>query len=212
MNKIALRSAVVAFFAAIICATSFFRIPIPGIVSGIVIQNAICVMTAVLLGGLWGSAPTALFFVVGVLGLPVFSGGQGGFQVLMNINGGFRVGWIVGAFVAGIISGRPSVTEKHIKWQNVVRLAVAVFAGMLLLYFPELFYVIAFKKSELGVGGAAKLFFTAFFAPFLLVDSIKAVVVVLISLKLRPIVAMYLYDTKGDVSADSSVGGPSFEK
>lgn len=203
MNKTVLRSAVVAFFAAIICATSFFRIPIPGLVSGVVIQNAMCIMTAVLLGGLWGAAPTALFFVVGVLGLPVFSGGQGGFQVLMNINGGFRVGWVVGALAAGIISGRPSVTEKSIKWQNVVRLAVAVFAGMLLLYFPEVFYVIAFKQSELGVAGAAKLFVTAFFAPFLLVDSIKAVAVVLISLKLRPVVAMYLYDAQDNISQDS---------
>lgn len=194
MNKTALRSAIVAFFAAIICASSFFRIPVPGIVSGIVIQNALCVMTAVLLGGLWGAAPTALFFVVGVLGLPVFSGGQGGFQVLMNINGGFRIGWVVGALAAGLIAGRPLVTEKKVSVKNVIRLAVAVFAGMLLLYFPEVFYVIGFKHAELGVGGAVKLFVTAFFAPFLLVDSIKAVVVILISLKLRPVVAMYLYE------------------
>lgn len=202
MNKTALRSAIVAFFAAIICASSFFRIPIPGIVSGIVIQNALCVMTAVLLGGLWGAAPTALFFVVGVLGLPVFSGGQGGFQVLMNINGGFRIGWVVGALAAGLIAGRPLVTEKKISVKNVIRLAVAVFAGMLLLYFPEVFYVTGFKHAELGVGGAVKLFVTAFFAPFLLVDSIKAVVVILISLKLRPVVAMYLYEPEENVEQD----------
>ena len=90
MNKSILRSAIVAFFAAIICASSFFRIPIPGIASGIVIQNALCVMTAVLLGGIWGAAPTALFFAVGVIGLPVFSGGQGGFQLVRcQFGGGF---------------------------------------------------------------------------------------------------------------------------
>ena len=194
MNKTALRSAIVAFFAAIICASSFFRIPIPGIVSGIVIQNALCVMTAVLLGNLWGVAPTLLFFVVGVLGLPVFSGGQGGFQVLMNINGGFRIGWCVGALAAGLIAGRPSVTEKKVTVKGVVRLAVAVFAGMILLYLPEVFYVVGFKHAELGMSGALKLFITAFCAPFLPADSIKAVVVILVSLKLRPIVAMYLYD------------------
>lgn len=202
MNKTALRSAIVAFFAAIICASSFFRIPVPGIVSGIVIQNALCVMTAVLLGGLWGAAPTALFFVVGVLGLPVFSGGQGGFQVLMNINGGFRIGWVVGALAAGLIAGRPLVTEKKVSVKNVIRLAVAVFAGMLLLYFPEVFYVIGFKHAELGADGAVKLFVTAFFAPFLLVDSIKAVVVILISLKLRPVVAMYLYEPEENMEQD----------
>lgn len=194
MNKSILRSAIVAFFAAIICASSFFRIPIPGISSGIVIQNALCVMTAVLLGGIWGAAPTALFFAVGVIGLPVFSGGQGGFQVLMNINGGFRIGWVIGALVAGMISGRPSVTEKNITVKSIIRLSLAVLVGMLVLYLPEVFYVIGFKSAELGVLGAVKLFVAAFFAPFLAVDFIKAVVVILISLKLRPVVAMYLYE------------------
>lgn len=194
MNKSILRSAIVAFFAAIICASSFFRIPIPGIASGIVIQNALCVMTAVLLGGIWGVAPTALFFAVGVIGLPVFSGGQGGFQVLMNINGGFRIGWVIGALVAGMISGRPSVKEKHITVKSIIRLSLAVLVGMLVLYLPEVFYVIGFKSAELGVLGAVKLFVAAFFAPFLAVDFVKAVVVILISLKLRPVVAMYLYE------------------
>lgn len=194
MNKSILRSAIVAFFAAIICASSFFRIPIPGIASGIVIQNALCVMTAVLLGGIWGVAPTALFFAVGVIGLPVFSGGQGGFQVLMNINGGFRIGWVIGALVAGMISGRPSVKEKHITVKSIIRLSLAVFVGMLVLYLPEVFYVIGFKSAELGVLGAVKLFAAAFFAPFLAIDFVKAVVVILISLKLRPVVAMYLYE------------------
>ncbi|MDE7140973.1 MAG: ECF transporter S component, partial [Treponemataceae bacterium] len=54
MQKKVLRSAIVAFFAAIICATGFFRVPVPGIQQGILIQNAKCVLTAVLLGGVAG--------------------------------------------------------------------------------------------------------------------------------------------------------------
>ncbi len=193
MNKNLLRSAVIAFFAAIICATSFFRVPVPGLESGIVIQNAVCIMTAVILGGIWGAAPTALFFLLGVIGFPVFAGGQGGFQVLMNINGGFRLGWVVGAFFAGLIAGRPSVEEKT-SVVSILRLSIAVFAGLLLLYAPEVFYVVAFKKAELGIAGSLKLFFTAFFAPFLFVDFIKGVFVILITFRIRPVVAQYLYD------------------
>ena len=65
---------------------------------------------------------------------------------------------------------------------------------MLALYVPEVFYVIAFKSSEMGVSGAIKFFVTAFFAPFLMVDFIKAVIVVILALKLRPVTAQYLYD------------------
>ncbi len=194
MNSKIIRSAVIAFFAAIICATSFFRVPLPGLQSGIVIQNAVCIMTAVLLGGFWGVAPTALFFALGVIGLPIFAGGQGGFQVLMNINGGFRIGWVFGAFCAALIAGRPSVEEKRISISSIVRLSLGVFAGLILLYLPEVFYVVAFKKEELGAAGALKLFLTAFFAPFLLVDFLKGIFVILVSIKIRPVVAQYLKD------------------
>ncbi len=204
MNKKVLRSAVTAFFAAIICASSFFRIPVPGIVSGIVVQNALCILTAVLLGGIRGASPTALFFAAGVIGLPVFSGGQGGFQVLMNITGGFRIGWVLGALFSGIVSGIPSVYEKKLTVKYLVRLCTAVFGGLLFLYVPEIFYVIAFKGKELGVSGALKLFYTAFFAPFIFVDFIKGVFAVLIAVKLRPHSALYLYEQKIEPAAEES--------
>ena len=205
MNKSVLRSSVTAFFAALICASSFFRIPVPGIVSGIVIQNAVCILTAVILGGLSGAAPTALFFFAGVIGLPVFSGGQGGFQVLMNINGGYRIGWVLGALVSSIMAGKPCITEKTITVKNTLRLSAAVFAGLLLLYLPEVFYVVIFKAGELGVSTSLKLFVTAFFVPFLPVDFIKAVFVVLIALKLRPVTALYLGEAgKEEITEEKS--------
>lgn len=204
MKSSILRSAVIALFAAIICATSFFRVPIPGLASGIVIQNAVCIMTAVLLGGIWGACPTALFFLVGVLGLPVFSGGQGGFQVLMNINGGFRIGWVVGALASSLIAGKPSPMEKKVTVKSAVRICIAVFAGMILLYVPEIFYVLAFKAGELGTQGALKLFFTAFFLPFLPVDFIKSIIIIILCLKIRPVTALYLYNGEYENNESSS--------
>ena len=215
MNKNVLRSSIIAFLAAIICVTGFIRIMVPGLQSGIVIQNAMCILTAVLLGGLWGAAPSALFFFAGVIGLPVFAGWKGGFSVLMDINGGYRIGWVMGALTAGLISGSASVAEKKTTVKYVIRLSIAVFAGMLALYLPEVFYVIGYKSSQafdattleklgmdvslagqqIGVAGALKIFFSMFFAPFLLVDSIKAVLVILLSIKIRPIVAQYLFDS-----------------
>ena len=120
MNKI------VAFLAAIICVTGFIRIMVPGLQSGIVIQNAMCILTAVLLGGLWGAAPSALFFFAGVIGLPVFAGWKGGFSVLMDINGGYRIGWVMGALTAGLISGSASVAEKKTTVKYVIRLSILV--------------------------------------------------------------------------------------
>lgn len=213
MNKKVVRSSIIAFFAAIICVCGFLKIMLPGLQSGIVIQNAMCVMTAVLIGGIWGAAPTALFFAAGVAGLPIFAGWRGGFNVLMDINGGFRMGWVIGALVAGLIAGKADMSEKKITPAYAIRLSVAVIAGMLALYLPELFYVIAYKANaafdsatltklgmdaalageKIGVAGAVKIFFSIFFVPFLPVDFAKAVAVILLSLKIRPVVGQYFY-------------------
>ena len=121
----------------------------------------------------------------------------------------------MGALTAGLISGSASVAEKKTTVKHVIRLSIAVFAGMLALYLPEVFYVIGYKSSQafdaatleklgmdvslagqqIGVAGSLKIFFSMFFAPFLLVDSIKAILVILLSIKIRPIVAQYLFDS-----------------
>jgi len=155
MNKKVLRIVITAFLAAVISATGFFRIPVPGLQSGVVIQNAMCILTAVIIGSYYGALPSALFFFVGIIGVPVFAGWTGGFSVLANINGGYRIGWVLGALVAGLISGRACVEEyrkidgtAYVKISSFVRIIIAVFAGMLALYIPEIFYVIAYRGDS----------------------------------------------------------------
>lgn len=213
MNRNALRICIIAFLAAIICVTGFFRIPLPGIQSGVVLQNAMCVLTAVLIGGAMGGLPALLFFAVGVIGVPIFAGWTGGFSVLANVNGGFRIGFALGAVVAALVAGRASVEERKVTAARVVRTSLAVLAGMLFLYVPEIFYVVAFYSGKayteaevarlsldpalvgqtVGTAGALRVFLFMFFLPFVVVDSIKAVVVVILSTKIRPVVAQYFY-------------------
>ena len=69
----------VALFSAIICVGCFIRIPLGPI--PIVMQNMLCILTAVLLGGFWGALPAVLFLIVGLIGFPVYSGGTSGIAV-----------------------------------------------------------------------------------------------------------------------------------
>ena len=75
-NKTLLTLSFIALFAAIICIGWFFKIPV-GVVP-IVLQNALCILTASILGSFLGGAPTALFLVAGLIGLPVYAGGASG--------------------------------------------------------------------------------------------------------------------------------------
>ena len=66
-NKTILKVSFVALFAAIICVGCFIRIPL-GVIP-IVLQNMLCILCGVLLGGIWAGAPTALF----LLALPLMA-------------------------------------------------------------------------------------------------------------------------------------------
>ena len=109
-NKSILKLSFVALFAAIISVGCFISIPI-GVVP-IVLQNALAILSGVLLGTKLAGAPTALFLVAGLVGLPVYAGGASGVAVWMGPTGGFLPGYLIGAIVAGLIAGVPTVEEK----------------------------------------------------------------------------------------------------
>ncbi len=194
MKKIGLFTSFIALFTAIICVGCFIKIPL-GVIP-VVLQNVLCILCAVLLGGFWGAAPTALFLLAGLAGLPVYSGGTGGLAVWLGPTGGFLPGYLLGALVAGLIAGKPSVEEKKITAGRVIRLTVAILAGMIVLYIPG---VIRFAYWATGAGKVPAEKTSAAYAvaacvlPFIPGDILKIVVAVPVALKLRPVAAQYLY-------------------
>jgi len=196
-NKISIYSSFIALFAAIICVGCFIKIPV-GVVP-IVLQNVLCIMTGALLGGFLACTPAALFLLAGLIGLPVYSGGSGGIAVWLGPTGGFLPGYLLGALVAGLIAGKPSVTEKKITVKLVVRVSAAIAAGMVILYIPG---VIRFSYWALGAGtvpadkSVVAYTMGACVIPYIPGDIIKTVVAVPVVLKLRPVLAQYLYSER----------------
>lgn len=195
MKKSILRTSFTALFAAIICVGCLIKIPL-GVIP-VVLQNMLCILCAVLLGGVWAGIPTALFLLAGLIGLPVYSGGNGGIAVWLGPTGGFLPGYLLGAVAAGFIAGRPSVEEKKITLTNTIRISLAVIAGMILLYIPGVirFSYWATAAGKVPVEKTALMYtLTACVIPYIPGDVLKAVVAILVALKLRPVVAQYLYE------------------
>lgn len=183
-----------ALFAAIICVGCFIRIPLGPV--PIVFQNVLCVLTAVLLGGLWGPLPTLLFLLAGLVGLPVYSGGTAGLAVWTGPTGGFLLGYLLAAIVSALIAGRPSIEQKKLSWKIVLRISLAFLAGMIILYVPGVihFALWAVKAGKVPEDkGVFAYTMAACVLPYLAGDAIKIVVCAPIALKLRPIVAQYLF-------------------
>lgn len=184
--------AVIALFAAIICVGCFMKIPL-GIVP-IVLQNALCVLTGAILGGLIGGAPTALFLVAGLIGLPVYAGGTSGIAIWMGPTGGFYPGYLLGAIVAGLIAGRPSVEQKKLNVKVVLRVSLGIVAGMVILYVPGVW---RFAAWAVGAGKVpaekSVMAYTmgACVIPYIPGDLLKIVVAIPVALKIRPVLAQY---------------------
>ncbi len=190
-NKILLTMAVVAMFAAIISFGGFLKIPL-GLVP-IVLQNALCVLTGALLGSFLGSAPCALFLIAGLIGLPVYSGGTSGIAVWLGPTGGFLPGYFLGSLVSGLISGKPKLTNEK---KSIIRVSIGIVLGMIVIYIPG---IIHFARWALSSGKVPQdktaLAFTlsTCVIPYIPGDLIKIIVSIPVALKLRPLIAQYLY-------------------
>ena len=94
-------------FATFIAVLGIF----PGIYAGgsgvpIVLQNIGPLLAGSLLGAHRGTASVVLFLGLTAIGLPLLSGGRGGIAPFIGPSGGFLLGWILAALVAGLIVAR----------------------------------------------------------------------------------------------------------
>lgn len=203
-NKITFQIAIIVLFAAIVCAGCFMKIPL-GLVP-IVLQNVLCILTATILGGIIGGAPTALFLIAGLIGLPVYAGGSSGIGVWLGATGGFYPGYLLGAIAAGLIAGRPSIEEKKFNWITLLKVSLAIIAGMVILYIPGVWRFASWALGNSKVPEDKSLMaytMGACVIPYIPGDLLKIIVSIPIALKVRPVLAQYLYSAKTETKENN---------
>lgn len=175
------KSIVSAVFAALICAGWMMAIPVGPI--PIVLQNGLAVLSGLLLGPLFGGLSVVIFLIAGTVGLPVFSGGNGGFAVFVGPTGGFLVGYLAAAIVGGLIMKLFRQNQWLLLSCGIIAIA-GLFAFLSIYIFGLLWF-----KHVLNLSWQHT--FMKGFVPFILPDLIKLVVVVPVTLKVRPIIQRY---------------------
>lgn len=80
-------------------------ISIPTVIP-ITLQTFGIALTLALLGGCRGTVSVLVYLLMGALGLPVFSGMQGGFGVLLGPTGGYLTGFLAMALVYWAVTAR----------------------------------------------------------------------------------------------------------
>ena len=163
----------VSLFAAIIVALGLMPpltlgfIPVP-----ITLQSMGVMLAGVILGAKRGALAPLLVILLVVIGLPVLSGGRGGLAVFAGPTVGFLLGWVPGAFVAGLIAERFSRTDVTALVQTAGFFAAAVAGGIIVVNLCGILWL------GLGAGlGLSKAFFGSL--AFVPGDLLKAVVAAL---------------------------------
>ena len=159
-----------SLFGALTAAGAFIVIPVPPV--PITAQTFFLNTAAVLLGGSLGALSQFIYVMLGVVGIPVFSGGKAGIGVIFGPTGGYLLGFIIAAFMIGKIAG--AKRGAGIFWH-----IFAMLAGMVIIYslgITQLALVakISFKKA-LAIG----------VLPFIPGDIIKILLAAIISSRLK---------------------------
>ena len=92
--------ATTALMAAVMCVLGPLTVPIGAV--PISLANLVICLTAWLLGPKLGTLSVAVYLLIGLVGVPVFSGYGAGLAKLAGPTGGYLVGYLLLAFIGGL--------------------------------------------------------------------------------------------------------------
>jgi biotin transport system substrate-specific component len=173
MNKrMGLRKQIIcAIFAAIIAILAQITVPLPFTAVPITMLIFAVVLTAVVLGGGLGVISVLVYIFLGIIGIPVFAGFSGGFQILIGPTGGYLISLPIVAAIIGYFSHRYKRNYLVISLSCILALALCYFIGTVQLMFV----------ANLNLKGALM----AGVIPFVPFDAVKVTLAVIIGTRLQ---------------------------
>ncbi|HSL56411.1 MAG TPA: biotin transporter BioY [Acidimicrobiales bacterium] len=156
-------TALVVAAAALTALAAQISVPVPGTPVPVTLQTFAVLLTGAALGARRGAAAQALYVAVGVLGMPVYADGQGGWEAATGATAGYLVGFIVAAAVVGTLAERQQD-------RTVLTALPAMLFGSAVIYS----FGVAWLTVHLGVSAARAV--ELGLTPFVIGDVAKLVV------------------------------------
>ncbi len=158
-------------FSSLIIILSFLKIPLPFSPVPVTGQTLAVMLTGLVLSPIQAFIAVGIYILLGLVGLPVFSGGTSGIGVLAGPTGGYLIGFLVGAVVISVIRNNKN---------TIFRMSIAtVIGGIVIIYvFGVLWLSIArgldiIKAFSLGA------------LPFIPGDIFKSIVAVIVGQRIN---------------------------
>jgi biotin transport system substrate-specific component len=166
-------------FAALISISAYLTIPLPGGVP-FSLQPLIAMMAGLFLGSKRGAISMVVYTLMGLVGLPVFAGGTGGYAVIFTPSFGYIIGFIACAYVTG------KIIELFSNKSPKIAYIIAPFVGLALDYIIGIPYLYMIINNSTAGTATWSLALTYGFYPFIILDLLKALMVVFMGLSLLP--------------------------
>lgn len=162
-----------ALIVALLAVSAYVTIPLGTV--PVTLQVFVVVLASLLLRPGWAAAAMGVYLLMGAAGLPVFSGGLGGFGVLAGPTGGYLIGFAVAATVG---SGFRIVLRRRGISQNAADTAAAI-ADITIIY------LLGWMQLSVVANLSPAQAFLAGVAPFLIPDLIKGTVAIAVARGVR---------------------------
>ena len=166
-----------ALFCTLICVGSFIRIPMPNMMP-ITLQTFFVLLTALILPTKASILANITYIALGLIGLPIFSGGGGLGYVLMP-NFGFIIGFVIATVIMSLITEK---LNNHKLWQYI---AISLL-GIIIIYIIGILYFAFITNVYNNNNYSAIWFIQTIFLPFLPKEIVCIVLASLSAYKIRP--------------------------
>jgi len=157
--------ALVVGFALLTALAAQIRFPVPGSPVPITGQTFTVLLAGAALGSRLGATSMGLYWVLGAVGLPFYTEASGGWEVATGATGGYLIGFIVAAWVVGILA-------EHGQDRTVMSAVPAFLAGNAVIYLFGVPWLMASVESFDTLDAAL----AAGFTPFVVGDIFKVVI------------------------------------
>ena len=171
-----------ALFAIVLTVCSWIAIPAAVPFS---LQTFGVFLTVGVLGGKRGTFAIVIYLLLGIMGVPVFTGFRGGIGVLYGATGGYIVGFLLAALSMWALEAMTATLTFGRKWLPVVSMGI----GLSICYiFGTIWFMVFFAGNRGEVGVWTALTWCVF--PFVIPDIIKIAAALSVRRKLIKIFRM----------------------
>ena len=171
----------IALCTALICVGAQLAIPLP-IGVPFTLQVLMVMLTALILKPLYSLISLLLYVLLGIIGLPVFSGAKSGIGTILSPTGGFIIGFVLAAFFVSLIV---RALGKRLSGRlTIVRCIIStVLIGIPVMYIPGIALYMVYTGADL-VSAIVTLT-----SVFILLDIAKCVIATQIAVPLNKALA-----------------------